>query len=200
MAAPRPMGTCSATAPTAGETDPARLKAMFDLVNQLFTCDITRIASVQIAHGFSEIRYDWLASKRQGPAWGSVHYLSKDTGSALKGALSKQTEDYITCKAWEMEQLAYVGKLLDQGGMLDSSAVVWGTELGNDGQAHSRDDHAFVILGSASGYFKQGRSVSAGKAPINRFLMTICEAVGARTDAVGYRNLSAGGVLPALKA
>lgn len=80
--------------------------------------------------------------------------------------------------------------------MLDNTTIVWTNELGK-GNSHTRRNIPFVLVGGGVG-FKMGQAVDFGGTPHNRFLMTLCQAMGHPVDSFGNPDFCGDGVLTGL--
>jgi hypothetical protein len=169
---------------------PAIARAQIDLLATALACGLTRVASLQFAYSRSDIQVFWLGASR------THHGLShEDTTPTSRDLL-------IKTNAWYAQQVAYLLQKLDAiadgaGTLLDSTAVVWGNELGR-GQPHIYTNIPFVIAGSAGGYFRTGRFLGLGGKPHNDLLVSLCNAFGVATTTFGDPRFCNGG-FPALR-
>jgi hypothetical protein len=168
---------CSKPAPVtmnAGSNDafPAVGKLQMDLLVMALACDLTRVASLQWSRAVSPTRFTWLQITR------GHHDISHD------GDTNTVSVDQLTqINNWYAQQMAYLlGKMAaiqEVGGtLLDNSLVLWGNELAK-GNAHSRNDAAYLIAGSAGGYFQTGRYLAyTGTVQHNNLLVSCINAFG----------------------
>src|SRR5215471_8179015 len=138
-----PMGCSTPVAPpstkSSNATFPSEISTMLDLVLHAFACDLTRVASVQISHGFSGVVHTWL-----GQTVGH-HTMSHDT------AVDRRPE-LTAIDAWYATQIAQFLGALDavnegNGTLLDNTLVIWGRELGTT--SHRMQPHPVILAGGA---------------------------------------------------
>lgn len=165
--------------------------AMMDITAMALRCDLTRSVSIAWADdaGGRPVTLPWV-----------------DINSDLHGIAHQGANGYAQKKRsdiWMFEQVARLAKQLDdtaEGGetVLDHSAIVVGNDM-NEGSNHYVGGMAFVLLGSAGGYFKTGRAVRLGSwagktgeywreesgVPHNRLLATLSNALDMPTDSFG---------------
>lgn len=140
----------SQTAPQSVADQVARSNAMSDMIAAALACDLTRVATLQIAQ---------LETSEFGAPPGDVHQDYAHQALTDPNAAEQMTK-YHTVEA---EMFAHLVNALDQysegdGTVLDNTAVVWLTEHANG--MHYQDKIPVVIAGSAGGYFRTGRYVS----------------------------------------
>ena len=150
-------------------------------------CDLTRIASVQMAVAENDHTiYDWIGVDQE------IHHLI--THSTTPASLDALTTIY----AWYAEQLA---SLMDRlaavpegdGTLLDHTLIVWGTELGR-GWDHRFDQVPFVLAGGAGGAWPTGRFLTAPGTKHNRLLVSVARAMGVPLDQFGGTDDGVGGL------
>jgi hypothetical protein len=175
-----PAAACTApTAPAAAKgtntTYPSEIASMFDLVTHAFACDLTRVASVQLSHGFSGIVHTWL-----GQTIGH-HTMSHDTAVDRRPELQ-------AIDAWYATQIAALLTALDSvnegtGTMLDNTLVVWGRELGTT--SHRMQPHPVVLAGGGNLGLRTGRFLDVSNEPHAKLLVSIAQLMGLPTTSVG---------------
>jgi hypothetical protein len=165
--------------PTGNDSFPAAGKLQMDLLVMALACDLTRVASLQWSRAVSPTRFTWLQITR------GHHDISHD------GDSNTTSVDQLTqINRWYAEQLGYLIGKMDaiqevDGTLLDNSLVLWGNELAK-GNAHSRTDAAYLLAGSAGGYFKTGRYLSyTGTVPHNNLLVSCVNALGVPATTFG---------------
>lgn len=142
-------------------------KLQMDLLAMSFICDLTRVATLQWSTSQSGQSYGWLNTS---PGHHGISHTS-DNASLAK------------IETWLMQQLYYLGKLLDDakepGGtsVLDNSAIVTGSEVGV-GQTHSFTDIPFLILGGAGGAIKGNRFMTYPGLQHNDLYTSMLQAMG----------------------
>ncbi len=173
----------SCTAPTAPETlswndsanFPVATKTMIDLAVHALACDLTRVASVQLSHGFSGIVHDWL-----GLTMGH-HTMSHDE-------TKNWNPELISIDHWYAQQFAYLLSAMEavpegDGTLLDNTLVVWGRELGTT--SHRMNPMPLVIAGGAQGALQTGRYLDVTDMEHAKLLVSICRLMGMDTQTFG---------------
>jgi Protein of unknown function (DUF1552) len=168
-----------------------KVAAMLDMTAMALRCDLTRAVSICWADdgGYRPITLPWLdinSSFHDVAHLGEAGYDSK-----------------IKADTWMYEQVARLAKNLDgategAGTVLDNSVIVVGNDM-NEGSAHYVGGMPFVLIGSAGGYFKTGRTVKVGSwakktgeywkgesgVPHNKLLASLSNALDVPTDSFG---------------
>jgi hypothetical protein len=151
---------CAAQSPGAAPDYPTRMKAFSDLVAMAIRCDVTRSVSLVWADdgGSGPATMPFLGFNDAANGLGEVHAIAH-AGAA--GYAQK-----IKIDTWYMTQLAYLTKLLDDtvetgGTALDHSVIVMGNDM-SEGSFHSVNAIPFILLGSAGGALRTGRTVRVG--------------------------------------
>jgi hypothetical protein len=118
--------------------------------------------------------------------------------------LTQYEQVWRELSAWEnyyAEEFAYLVTQLQAHGVLDDTAIVWGSEI-DSGQGHQHYDMPFVLASGANLPFQRGKVVrypisydqknadgcivTEGPSPShNDFLRTVLEGVGVSVDSVG---------------
>lgn len=177
--------------------------AMMDITAMALRCDLTRSVSIAWADdaGGRPVTLPWVDINSD------LHAIAHQ---GQPGYGQKKRSDI-----WMYEQVARLAKQLDEATegsetVLDHSAIVVGNDM-NEGSNHFVGGMPFVIVGSAGGYFKTGRTVRlgswAGKSgeywrgesgvPHNHLLASLSNALDMPTDSFGEGYA---GTLDALKA
>lgn len=171
---------------------PQLSQMQIELIVQSLAADFTRIATYQITNSVGQPRMKWLGIDE------GHHTLSHEPDSN-----DEAYEKLIKINTWYCEQIAHLAKRLDEtpepggeGTMLDNTTIVWTNELGK-GNSHTRRNIPFVLVGGGVG-FKMGQAVDFGGTPHNRFLMTLCQAMGHPVDSFGNPDFCGDGVLTGL--
>jgi len=138
------------TAPQSVADQVARSNAMADMIAAAMACDLTRVATLQVAQ---------LETFEFGAPAGDVHQDYAHQALTDPNAAEQMTK-YHTVEA---EMFAHLVNALDRyadgsGTLLDNTAVVWMTEHANG--MHYQDKIPVVIAGSCGGYFNTGRYLS----------------------------------------
>src|SRR6266566_7665489 len=148
---------------------------MIDLLAMALICDLTRVASLQWSSSTSPVVFNWIGAG----ITDDHHDLSHkaDSDSVAQAQL-------VAIHAWYAKQFAYLLGKLDAAGLLDSTVVAWGNELGK-GNNHSHDHVPFVLAGNAGGYFRTGRFIDTGGASHADLLVSLRNAVDIQTTTFG---------------
>lgn len=184
-------GTCVAPdAPAAvnpnGEEDmPGILATHLDLLAAAFTCDLTRVASLQISTGQNRIRYPWADSLGEG------HSLSHSGPSNEAARL-----ELVARERWHAEMLAgFLQRLADtpegEGSLLDNTLVLWGTDV-SVGNTHALTNLPYLMIGSTGGYFRTGRFLEYDGASNSDLLVSVLNAMGVETATFGHPDFVTG--------
>jgi len=195
----QPSGGCASPLPPPGDmnadsedTMPSVSRLQLDLLAVAFACDLTRVASVQYSTGFNRIRYPWVQSFEEGHALSHSGDSDVDSWSRLA---SRQT--------WHASELAYLMQKLSEipegdGSVLDSTLIVWGTEVGK-GNSHTLNDIPYLLAGSAGGALDTGQYLQLDNVSNSRLLLTILRAYGYDHASFGHADY-AGDEIPGLLA
>lgn len=175
----------------AADDMPSVTKLHLDLLALAFSCDLTRVASVQFSTAFNAIHFPWLNSTQEG------HNLSH------RGPSDTEAREQLTLRgAWYAEQVAYLARQLaaiTEGDrtILDNTVMVWGNEI-SVGNSHSHLDIPFMLLGSAGGHFRTGRFLQFPQLAHNRLLVSLLQAMDVPVTSYGHVDFAEGGPLSGL--
>jgi hypothetical protein len=191
--------TCMPVDPGAPTDYQTQMKAFSDLVAMSLRCDVTRTVAISWAADGGSGPYTMpflnLSAGNQG-AIGEVH------GIAHQGAPGYPKK--IIIDTWYMQQLAYLAGALDgtaegSGTMLDNSLIVVGNDM-SEGSFHAVNRIPFILVGSAGGALRTGRTVKVGSwagatgnywtnattgVPHNKLLASISNLMGVQTTSFG---------------
>ena len=195
-----------------GYDEDFRLQA--ELIAAAFSCDLTRVASIQMGQ---------LTPTLLGLPAGSMHdlyahgiYYNQDSEDAMAAYM-----------AYHARQLAHLIETFDaipegDGSLLDNTVILWITELADSW--HGMDRYPMVVAGGANSGLQLGRYVHHARVtpletpqfvaspymgiPHNRMLVTVAQAMGLDTDMVGQRlvrgsdgsDIDCTGALPLVRA
>jgi hypothetical protein len=172
------------TNPEANDVRVEAVRRHMDLVAFAFSCDINRVATLQVGHGNDGTQYEIGGTRLPSFHWIS-HRIYSDGGEG------EPIPDAVTLHHQvDRLQLQMFKYLLDQldrypsaygGTLLDDSVAVWLNDLGN-GPPHGGSNVPWLLAGSAGGFLRTGQFVDAGGVTVNRILNTIMSAVGVRKD------------------
>ncbi len=172
-----------------GGNFPTKVRSMMDIIASTFACDLTRIMSLQMSHGFSDIAHGSWASG----AGGTGHHTYAHNGN-------DNTVAQTAIDKWYCSQVAYLVGLLDSipegdGTVLDNTLICWGRELGNT--AHQFYDYPGIMIGGAGGALRTGRNLNVSGSKHVQWLVSILNLMGHSTNTLG--NISPNsGPLPGL--
>jgi len=152
---------CSPVSPGAATDYPSTVKAFSDLVAMALSCDVTRSVAISWAGdgGSSPGAMPFLnIGADNGGGLGDVHAIAHQ---GVPGYPKK-----IVIDTWYIQQLAYLAGALDAvsegaGTLLDNSLVVMGNDM-CEGSLHLVAGLPFILVGSAGGALKTGRTVKVG--------------------------------------
>jgi hypothetical protein len=147
-----------------------------DLAASALACDLTRVITLQWTHAESNQSFPFLGVTGQ-------HHAMSHAGDGDAAAQESLTKINV----WYAEQLKY---LLDRlasykegaGTLLDSTVVLWASEVGK-GNNHSHRDLPFLLAGGGGGRLRTGRFVdylaSGGRGqPHNNLLVSLANVMG----------------------
>jgi hypothetical protein len=159
----------------------AECTAMMDMVSAAFACDLTRVASVQLSRGFSNVVLDWIGMTQ---GHHTVSHLDGDHRTELQAI-----------DTWYTTQFAYMLQKLDSvregnGTMLDNTLVVWGREMGTT--SHKMTPVHLIMAGGARGGLRTGRFIDRPREPHAKALVSICQLMGLEVNGVGDRDPNSG--------
>lgn len=146
---------------------PTEVAAMLDLIPHIFACDLTRVASVQLSCGFSNVTHTWLGHT--------------DAHHTMSHQNADNREKLMAIDTWYATQIASMLQAMDaidegNGTLLDNTLVVWGRELGTT--SHAMQPWPVVLMGGAQGALRTGRFLDANKEPTAKLLVSILQAMG----------------------
>lgn len=160
-------------------------RAQIDIATAALACDITRVVTLQCSSGSNNIRFPHLNS------FSDDHMLSHAGPSDLTSR-----QEWAYRQQWYASEFSYLLSRLaavpEAGGtLLDNTAVLWCSELG-EGSSHSHNDIPFVLAGGASGAIQGGRYLQYGGKNHNDLLASVLTAVGVPTEHFGDPNYAEG--------
>lgn len=163
------------------ETFPAEANAMMDIVTHAFACDLTRVASIQLSRGFSQIVHSWVGATQ------GHHTVSHNDGDN-RGILS-------AIDTWYAEQFAAMLAKLDaipegDGSMLDNTLVVWGREMATT--SHRMQPMPLLFAGGTAMGLRTGRYIDVAGEPHAKALVSICQLMGLDVNGFGDRDPDSG--------
>jgi len=137
-------------------------KLHMDLVAFAFSCNATRVATIQVGDGTDHTNYTVDGAKVE-----RFHYIShRIQGDGSSGAAIPQALDWHT--KIDRIRMGTFKYLLDKwstwstatGPLFDNAYVLWTSHVAN-GPSHSFKNLPIMIAGNAGGYLKQGQYIDA---------------------------------------
>ena len=144
-----------------------------DMIAMAFACDLTRVIGYQmgISDSGGDQSYNFLGFVREMHA---VSHLFGDEPMEKLIALGKLQASVIADLVKKLKAVPDV----DGGSVMDNTAIVWMSEVGNAWQ-HSYDDNAMTIIGKGGGYFRTNQYQTVGtKVSHNRMLLHFLHYMG----------------------
>lgn len=159
-------------------------KLHMELVGFAFSCNATRVATLQIGDGTDGTRYTINGQKVERFHWIS-HRIQSDgsTGAAIPQAVEWHAAiDRIRIETFKHLLAKWSTFETANGPLLDRSFAMWTSHV-SSGPAHGFNNLPIIIAGSAGGYLKQGQYVNAGSnVTNNRLYNTLATAAGVRRN------------------
>jgi hypothetical protein len=152
------------------ESYPTEVGAMLGMIPHIFACDLTRVASVQLSCGFSNVTHTWLGHTT------AHHSLSHEN--------TDNRELLVAIDNWYAQQLFTMLQAMDaidegDGSVLDNTLVLWGRELGST--SHAMQPWPLVMIGGAQGALRTGRFLDVNQEPSAKLLVSVMQAMGMDT-------------------
>lgn len=160
-------------------------RLQLDLLAHAFSCDLTRVASVQYSTGFNQMRYPWIDDMGEGHALSH----SGDSSTEAWDAFSSRVRWHAEEIAYFMDRLAEIPE--GDGTALDNTLILWGSEI-TRGNSHALTDIPYVLLGNAGGSIASGRSISFDAASSCDYLRTVLLALGIEAPTFGHPDHTSG--------
>jgi hypothetical protein len=182
------VATAGCTVPTAPTTltsnnanYPGQITQMMDIVAHALACDVTRVATLQMSYGFSNVTHTWLGHT-------SAHHTMSHDGEDRRSELQ-------AIDTWYATQIAYLVKQLDSvvegnGTLLDNTLIVWGRELGST--AHRMERVPLMLIGKAAGALKTQRNLNFDKQDHVKLLVSVAQLMGVPITSLGDRKPNSG--------
>jgi len=147
------------------------VKLMFDLQMLAFRSDVTRVFAFKLSRDGSNRVYAESGSK------GAFHIVSHHSDNP------ERIRELAKINAYHVSMLPYFLKQLKEtpdgdGTMLDNSAVIYGSPMGNPNQ-HNHKRVPFLIAGHAGGAIKGGVHLKAKAAtPLSNVMLSLLQTLG----------------------
>jgi hypothetical protein len=142
--------SCSAPGGVGGGNQVETAKAFADMTAAAFACDLTRVASIQV----QELDNDEFGAPPGDVHQDYAHQTDSDPNAATQ--MTRYARKHAEIFAHLIDALKRYSD--GNGTLLDSTAVVWVSELATG--PHDLDRLPIVLAGSAGGYFRTGRYIS----------------------------------------
>lgn len=157
-------------------------KAMADLLVMAFTCDLTRVGTLQWSDSQAYNTFPFLGLT-------DGHHGYQHDNGYQPGALNR-------IDGWYVEQFTYfltrLNEVVEAGHpMLDSMAVLFASEL-QQADAHSQTDMPFLLAGGANGALRTGRLLRYANRPHNDLLVSVLNAYGVGVSSFGNGDYCTG--------
>jgi len=149
------------------------------LIAQAFSCDVTRVATLQWSHPVSPNNFS------------KINGVSQNTHDASHSQAGNQ--NFIKIKQWYLKQYNTMLKMLDERGILDDTIVLLCSELG-DGSRHDHKNMPFIISGGANLGLKQGVHLKYRDEAHSKMLVSMANALGSNVNSFGYTGKGSGGL------
>lgn len=171
-------------------------EAHLQLIAAAFSCDLTRVASMQMGQLFTN---------QLGLGAGDIHAdYAHDIYTSQSG------EDAMALyMAYHAQQFARILEVLESipegdGTLLDNTVVAWLPELADSW--HGMDHYATVVAGGKNSRLRRGRYIQCGRntplsglqadgsaymgTPHQKMLIGLCQAVGMDTQSLGVKSVT----------
>ena len=152
------------------------LPMLYELIALALQTDSTRVATLEIGGSF--LPQNLGINK-------SYHSMSHH------GNDEEVIANLLTLETYQLEQFSkFISRLAkmksEQGSLLDSTAVLFGSGMGN-GSSHTNTDLPIILAGGGyeSGEFKKVESKGINKTPLSNLFVDIAQRTGVETDAFG---------------
>jgi hypothetical protein len=154
-----------------------RIDLMSELMVTALRCDLTRTITFMGGNAASGRNYSFIGAP------GAHHEISHHQDQP------ELHEKLVTIGTWEVERLAvFLSRLRDvpegDGTLLDQTAVVFGSEIG-DGNRHNHDDLPFLVAGRAGGAIAPGRHLRRDGVPVADLYLSLLGAAGVPATTFG---------------
>jgi hypothetical protein len=177
------MNSGSAFKADGNEEEVSRLQ--MQLVGFAFSCNATRVATLQVGDGTDSTRYTLNGQKVERFHWIS-HRIQSDgsSGTAIPQAVEWHTAiDRIRMTTFKNMLDKWATYQTAGGPLLDRAFALWTNHVAT-GPGHGFQNLPIIIAGSAGGYLKQGQYIN-GASTNNKLFNTLATAVGVPTQNFG---------------
>jgi len=167
-------------------------KLHMELVGIAFSCNLTRVATIQSGDGTDHTNYVIDGVKAE-----KFHYISHRVtddggggGSAIAGAVDLHAKiDRIRMQTFKYLLDKWATFATPNGPLLDNAFAMWTSHVAA-GPSHSFRNLPIIIAGSGGGYLKQGQYVDAANVTNGKLFNTLITAVGGRSNGGAYTGFA----------
>src|SRR5690606_34193193 len=166
-------------------------KLQMELVGFAFSCNATRVATLQIGDGTDQTRYTINGQTVERFHWVS-HRIQSDgsSGAALPNAVNWHIEiDRIRMNTFKHLLDKWALFSTPNGPLLDNAFALWTNQI-SVGHAHSFDNRPIIIDGSGGDTTKQGQYIDARGATNDKLLNTLIAVAGGNGTVGGGDQIS----------
>jgi hypothetical protein len=158
---------------------PTEVGAVLGMVPHVLSCDLTRVMSVQLSCGFSNVTHTWLGHTA---AHHSMSHQNADNREGLMAIDDWYCQHIVT--------MLNAMQAIDEGGssLLDNTLVVWARELGTT--SHAMRPWCVVLAGGSALGMRTGRFLDVSNEPSAKLLVSVCQMMGL-TSQTGVGNIDA---------
>lgn len=173
-------------------------KMQMDLVGLAFSCNLTRVATLQSGDGIDHTNYTVDGVKTD-----KFHYIShrqQDDGGGGGAKIENAVELHAKIDRIRMDTFKYMldrwkGYSTPNGPLFNNAFAMWTCHVAA-GPSHSFRNLPVIIAGNAGGYLKQGQFIDGVNSNNGKLLTTLATAAGARDGGGAYTSFAnAGSVL-----
>jgi hypothetical protein len=167
-------------------------KLHMELVGIAFSCNLTRVATIQSGDGTDHTNYviDGVKSEK-------FHYISHRVtddggggGSPIAGAVDLHAKiDRIRLQTFKYLLDKWATYATPNGPLLDNAFAMWTSHVAA-GPSHGFRNLPIIIAGSGGGYLKQGQYVDAANVTNGKLMNTLITAAGGRTGGAAYTGFA----------
>lgn len=192
-AAPAAAACAPPAAPAAiAQTDddvPVIARSFFHQIAAAFSCDLTRVVSLQFSRTTSRATFPFLGITTKGWYHDWQHAQLYGELSKVHGFYAAQVADLLTTLAKTPD---------GAGSLLDSTLVVWAPELG-DSASHAERGQTWILAGRAGGALRTGRLLSLSRPASyhNNVLLSVLRALDQPDTSIGDAEFCTG-IIPGL--
>lgn len=159
----------------ANESSATVLSRHIQMITAALRCDLTRVVTLQVSRGeWDANTYPWLDAGGVALDYHHSHSHLEGPGNPTQALLIKIRRYYAEKIRELVDALAAIPE--GDGTMLDSTMIVWGSEVAN-GYSHSFSQMPFAILGGKR-FLRSGRFAVHEEVAHHRLLVGILHAMG----------------------